>query len=233
MRRRRRVQLELPRVGGWGGARAGAGRKLVATRPSPPHRPRPRHMGRWPVHVTLRAREGLPSLRSMRVFPTLQRALSASTKPAFRVVHFSVQSDHVHLVVEGDQGVALVRGLQGLACRCAKAVNRAVRRRGHVWSSREQPIPCPRAPHAHRGSPGPRLRPFELQKASSCGARRRPAQLGTMVHRLAQPTGVTARRSARRSRAYVAGDRRLASSRWTHRLRRTSRRLPVDVNVRG
>ena len=72
----------------------------------------------------------------MRVFPTLQRALSASTKPAFRVVHFSVQSDHVHLVVEGDQGVALVRGLQGLACRCAKAVNRAARRRGHVWSSR-------------------------------------------------------------------------------------------------
>jgi putative transposase len=74
--------------------------------------------------VTLRAREALPSLRSTRVFPTLQRSLAASHKAEFRVVHFSVQSDHVHLVVEGDTSLALVRGIQGLACRCAKAVNR-------------------------------------------------------------------------------------------------------------
>jgi REP element-mobilizing transposase RayT len=88
------------------------------------------------VHVTLRARDALPSLRSARVFPVLQRSLAAAHKAAFRVVHFSVQSDHVHLLVEGDHAGALVRGLQGLAARCAKAVNRAVNRRGSVWSSR-------------------------------------------------------------------------------------------------
>jgi hypothetical protein len=66
----------------------------------------------------------------------LSRSLAASQKLTFRVVHFSVQSDHVHLVVEGDDGVRLARGVQGLAARCAKAVNRAVRRRGNVWSSR-------------------------------------------------------------------------------------------------
>jgi hypothetical protein len=136
MRRRGRVQLELPAVGGWGGARAGAGRKLLAARPSPPHRPRTPHAARWPVHVTLRALDAIPSLRSSRVFPIVRRSLSASHKSAFRVVHFSVQSDHVHLVVEGDAPVALVRGVQGLAGRCAKAVNRAVGRRGRVWSSR-------------------------------------------------------------------------------------------------
>jgi putative transposase len=88
------------------------------------------------VHVTLRARDALPSLRSARVFPVLQRSLAAAHKAAFRVVHFSVQSDHIHLLVEGDHPLALVRGLQGLAARCAKAVNRAARRRGRVWSSR-------------------------------------------------------------------------------------------------
>jgi REP element-mobilizing transposase RayT len=88
------------------------------------------------VHVTLRAREGLPSLRAERVFPTVSRSLSAAQKEAFRVIHFSVQSDHIHLVVEGDGRRALVRGVQGLAVRCAKAVNRAVGRRGKVWSSR-------------------------------------------------------------------------------------------------
>jgi REP element-mobilizing transposase RayT len=136
MRRRGRVQLELPAPTGWGGARVGAGRKLVAARPSPPHRPRAPHVARWPVHVTLRARDGLPSLRSTRIFSSLRESLSASHKSAFRVVHFSVQSDHVHLVVEGDAPVALVRGVQGLAGRCAKAINRGAARRGRVWSSR-------------------------------------------------------------------------------------------------
>jgi hypothetical protein len=70
------------------------------------------------------------------VFPLVQRSLAASHKEAFRVVHFSVQSDHVHLFVEGDVALALVRGLQGLAVWCAKAINRAVGRRGSVWHSR-------------------------------------------------------------------------------------------------
>lgn len=132
----RRGSWSCRRRAGGGGRRVGAGRKLVAARASPAHRPRPRHRGRWPVHVTLRAREGLPSLRSARVFPFVRRSLAASHKEAFRVVHFSVQGDHVHLVVEGDIALALVRGLQGLAARCAKAVNRAVGRRGSVWQSR-------------------------------------------------------------------------------------------------
>jgi REP element-mobilizing transposase RayT len=136
MRRRGSVQLELPAPARWGGARAGAGRKLVATRPSPPHRPRAPHVARWPVHVTLRTRGGIPSLRSTRIFGRLRASLSASHKPTFRVIHFSVQSDHVHFVVEGDAPVAFVRGVQGLAGRCAKAINRAAARRGRVWRSR-------------------------------------------------------------------------------------------------
>ena len=72
----------------------------------------------------------------MRVFAFVQRAIAASHKAAFRVVHFSVQTDHIHLIAEGDEVNALVRGLQGLAVRCAKAINRATHRRGSVWSSR-------------------------------------------------------------------------------------------------
>jgi REP element-mobilizing transposase RayT len=136
MRRRKKVQLELAASGGWGGRRTGAGRKLVAARSSPPHRPRAPHHARWPVHVTLRARDTVPSLRGPSLFLRVRDALAASHKDAFRVVHFSVQTDHVHLVVEGDSPLALVRGVQGLAGRFAKAINRAVGRRGRVWSSR-------------------------------------------------------------------------------------------------
>jgi REP element-mobilizing transposase RayT len=88
------------------------------------------------VHVTLRARPALTSLRSERVFPELRRALARASKTSFRVVHFSVQTDHVHLMVEGDGRLRLIRGVQGLAVRCARAINRACRRRGAVWAHR-------------------------------------------------------------------------------------------------
>jgi hypothetical protein len=138
-------QLDLPTPASWGGRRAGAGRKL-SPRPPVPHRPRPNHDVRHPVHVTLRGRRGLPSLRSPTIFSALRGALRASSRGSFRVIHFSVQVDHVHLMVEADIAGALRRGIQGLAIRCARAVNRAADRHGSVWSGRHhtRALPTPR-----------------------------------------------------------------------------------------
>jgi len=47
-----------------------------------------------------------------------------------------LQTDHVHLLVEGDGHIPLRRGLQGLAIRVAKAANRILGRRGKVWADR-------------------------------------------------------------------------------------------------
>jgi len=52
------------------------------------------------------------------------------------VLQFSVQRDHIHLLVEAPDGRALSRGLQGLAIRIAKGVNRILGRRGRVWADR-------------------------------------------------------------------------------------------------
>jgi REP element-mobilizing transposase RayT len=136
MRLRRAQQLSLPAPRTWGGRRANAGRRRATRRPTPAHSTRPFHHARHPVHVTLRAHHGLPSLRSLTVFAEIQRAIAAAGKAFFRVVDFSVQIDHVHLLVEADGTLALTRGTQGLAIRCARAINRAVHRRGRVWRHR-------------------------------------------------------------------------------------------------
>jgi hypothetical protein len=52
------------------------------------------------------------------------------------VLHYSVQRDHVHLLVEADDPTHFERGVRGLAIRIAKAVNRAIARRGRVWGDR-------------------------------------------------------------------------------------------------
>src|SRR6185295_15714800 len=110
---RRTPQLSLslkPRYS-WGGARRGAGRKRVG-KGSVMHRARPVHSASHPVHVTLRIARGVPSLRTRRAFSTVRRALAAGReRVGFRLVHFSVMSNHLHLIVEGSNSDALARGI--------------------------------------------------------------------------------------------------------------------------
>jgi len=101
-----------------------------------PHRARPEHTAAHPVHVTLRAVEPIRCLRSGRVFPAVRRALGAASRSQFRILEFSVQADHVHLIAEAEHARALSGGVRGLAIRLARAVNRALGRRGRVWADR-------------------------------------------------------------------------------------------------
>src|SRR5688572_7554453 len=106
-------QLELP-VRTWGGKRRGAGRKPARGRPGVPHVARPEHTRRHPLHVTLRAERRLASLRKHTVFLEVRRAISGASRDWFRILHFSVQSDHIHLVVEATGKKSLSSGAAGL-----------------------------------------------------------------------------------------------------------------------
>jgi len=144
----RPVQLSLSAPRAWGGRRAGAGRKPTpGRRPGVPHRPRSPHVAFHPVHVTLRSIETVRCLRAGPVFPCVRRALTASSRADFRIIQFTVQNDPVHLIAEADTRRALSSGLRGLVIRIAKAVNRALGRRGRVWGDRyhARPLTTPRA----------------------------------------------------------------------------------------
>ncbi|HEY3497440.1 MAG TPA: transposase [Polyangiaceae bacterium] len=120
-----------------GGARRGAGRKRLGPRQCTPHRARPPHRAAEPVHVTLRA--ALAPLRSQFLFPTVRLAISRANRRAperFRVVEFSVQRDHVHLVVEAASKRELSSGVRSVAIRVARYVNDLLTRRGKLWADR-------------------------------------------------------------------------------------------------
>jgi REP element-mobilizing transposase RayT len=134
---RRATQLSFPAPRTWGGRREGAGRKPTpGRRPAVPHRARPLHVAAHPVHVTLRAGAGLRCLRASRVFPVIRRGLRASSRAEFRVIEYSVQADHIHLLAEATHARALSSGVRGLAIRLARAVNKALGRCGGVWDGR-------------------------------------------------------------------------------------------------
>src|SRR5262249_25651693 len=134
---RRDVQLSLPTPPAWGGRRPGAGRKLTpGRRPGVPHRPRPEHHAAHPAHATLRATAAVRCLRASRVFPAVLRGLTVASHHGFRIIQYSVQNDHIHLIIEAEDGTRLSRGMRGLTIRLARAVNRALGRRGAVWGDR-------------------------------------------------------------------------------------------------
>jgi hypothetical protein len=81
------------------------------------------------------------------VFGLLRRAIARASVDRFRVIHFSVQQDHGHFIVEGDEARRARGGVHGLAIRLALAVNRALgRRKGTVVGDRyhARPLTSPR-----------------------------------------------------------------------------------------
>src|SRR5436190_2481581 len=122
----------------WGGARKGAGRKPKnGIAAGVKHEPRAPLKSRHPAHVTLKLRSGLPRLRQKAEYAALRAAFGKGRdRFGFRLCHYAVLNDHLHLIVEAADLTALRRGLQGLAIRIARALNRLWRRKGKVFADR-------------------------------------------------------------------------------------------------
>ena len=140
---RKTTQLTIHYPAGWGGRRAGAGRKRQGSRKRVPHRARPKLASRFPVHVTVRMLGGLPRLRGFDSAKVLRRAFVHGCKhDGFRICQFSVQGNHIHLICEAKNNRALARGIQMWKTRVTKGFNRHWRlsrgwlRKGTVFDDR-------------------------------------------------------------------------------------------------
>ncbi len=119
-----------------GGTRAGAGRKR-SKNSGMPHLRRAEIATRHPVHVTLRVARGCWNLRSFRALRVIEAAFHAGrARFGFRLAHYSIQGNHLHLIVETEGKQSLARGLKGLEVRLARALNRMMGRTGRVFADR-------------------------------------------------------------------------------------------------
>jgi REP element-mobilizing transposase RayT len=158
-KRHKQQELRLPdKNGQWRGWRKGdkgarlAGRKPKGRRAGAPHVPRPELKSRFPVHVVLRVNEDVGNLRKRHMYSALRAATIAMALRElhddednwFRIVHMSIQGDHIHLLVEAANKGALSRGMRSFGISAAKHINREfsvramleLRRRGNVFPDR-------------------------------------------------------------------------------------------------
>ncbi|MBL8901071.1 MAG: transposase, partial [Planctomycetes bacterium] len=53
-----------------------------------------------------------------------------------RIIHYSIQKDHLHLLVEADDRTCVARGMNALLSPLARALNKLWGRRGKVFPER-------------------------------------------------------------------------------------------------
>jgi hypothetical protein len=100
-----------------------------------------------PAHVTLRLLPGLLSLRTVKAVREIEATFAGGCERSdFRLVHYSLQGNHAHLIVEARDRDALGRGMMAIGSRLARAVNRVMDRHGAVLADRYHVrlLPTPR-----------------------------------------------------------------------------------------
>jgi len=94
--------------------------------------------------VTLRVVDAVGTLRRRRAYQAVRKAMECTLRREdFRVVHVSIQRNHIHLICEADDARALTRGLQSFQSSAARRLNIAYAadrnlpiRRGTVFPER-------------------------------------------------------------------------------------------------
>ena len=104
-------QLSLVFGNRHGGRRKGAGRKPEGAQAGVKHRPRPDFVRRKPVLVTQRIAADCPSLRRAEELAIFRRLVIKLSDETFAVVHWSLQTTHIHARAAGGEYVAVACGV--------------------------------------------------------------------------------------------------------------------------
>ncbi len=76
------------------------------------------------LHVTVKLKGGLPRLRGRKPFNAVAAAFRKfALSDGFRLVHFSVQHDHIHFLIEADSKPSLSKAMQKLCISMARRLN--------------------------------------------------------------------------------------------------------------
>ncbi len=113
----RQIELNLYR-GQRGGRRPRRGRKAIHSR-GVAHRRRERVNPRTPLHVNFKLKAWIRNKTCLRL---LKRAILNGRRHGLRVNQFSLQSNHVHLIVEAGDNATLTRGMRSLTVTFAKGL---------------------------------------------------------------------------------------------------------------
>lgn len=115
----KQIKLDLYK-GSWGGRRPGSGRKRIHS-PGVAHRRRDKITSRTPAHVNFKYSI---QIKNKEFLPILKRGILNSRKKGLRILHYSVQSNHIHFIIEADNNEILSNGMRSLTVTLVKGIDK-------------------------------------------------------------------------------------------------------------
>lgn len=114
---RKQLNLNLNK-GRWGGRREGSGRKRIHS-PGVAHRSREKVNSRNPLHINFKYRT---FIRNKQCLKLLKRAIVNARRQGLKILHFSMQSNHMHFIIEAESNEILTKGMRSLTITFAKGL---------------------------------------------------------------------------------------------------------------
>jgi putative transposase len=114
-------QLEINLfTGKRGGRRPGAGRKRIHST-GVSHLKREVVTKRVPQHINFKFKCSIRNKDSLKL---LKRSIKNAQKMGLKIIHFSLQSNHIHLITEAENNEVLTKGMRALTITFAKGLNK-------------------------------------------------------------------------------------------------------------
>jgi putative transposase len=127
-------QLEFEKVKGWGGRRKNAGRKNRTSTVN--HMKRKKVEAKYPIHITIKLKKGVASLRGPRMVAAFKSSLRKAKKRGLKVIHYALESNHAHLFAESEDNRTLRSGMASFGSSFGKSVRRLAGGKGSVFNGR-------------------------------------------------------------------------------------------------
>lgn len=127
-------QLEFNKVKGWGGKRKRAGRKNRTSTVN--HMKREKVEAKYPVHITIKLKKGVASLRGPKMVAAFKSSLQKAKKRGLKVIHYAIESNHAHFFAESESNRAIRSGMASFGSSFGKSVRRVSGGKGSVFNGR-------------------------------------------------------------------------------------------------
>ncbi|MGZ3787001.1 MAG: transposase [Bacteriovorax sp.] len=88
------------------------------------------------LHLTVKIKKNKAEMKNKSVFSLLKRAILNARRQGLKVIHYSLEYDHVHLLIEAENNHILGKGMQAFGGTFSKAINRMRKLKGGVYKHR-------------------------------------------------------------------------------------------------
>lgn len=100
------------------------------------HIERPRFNRPRSFHLTIKVKSNKADIQNKKILKALHHAIFRGRLKGLKIVHYTLEFNHVHLLVEASCNRVMHSGMQALGISLAKAINRFKSLKGSVYKHR-------------------------------------------------------------------------------------------------